>query len=140
MGQWGTPFPIHAESADKARLTDVDGHTYVDFNLGDSAAFFGHANPVIAQTVAREVTGRGTSFMLPTEDAIAMSENLGARFGLPLWQVERDLAEGRLLRLPTDSLGRGSQVAAETYLAHRIDQPLGPAARVLAAALRDAAR
>ncbi|SSW67403.1 LysR family transcriptional regulator [Achromobacter agilis] len=59
---------------------------------------------------------------------------------LPLWQVERDLAEGRLLRLPTDSLGRGSQVATETYLAHRIDQPLGPAARVLAAALRAAAR
>jgi DNA-binding transcriptional LysR family regulator len=55
---------------------------------------------------------------------------------LPLWQVERDLAEGRLLRLPTDTLGRGSQVATETYLAHRIDQPLGPAARVLAAALR----
>ncbi len=93
MGQWGTPFPIHAESADKARLTDVDGHTYVDFNLGDSAAFFGHANPVIAQTVAREVTGRGTSFMLPTEDAIAMSENLGARFGLPLWQVATSATE-----------------------------------------------
>ncbi len=57
---------------------------------------------------------------------------------LPLWQVERDLAEGRLLRLPTGSLGRGSQVATETYLAHRIDQPLGPAARVLAAALQAA--
>ncbi|MGS1108041.1 LysR family transcriptional regulator [Achromobacter anxifer] len=58
---------------------------------------------------------------------------------LPYWQVQRDLAEGRLLRLPTDSLGRGSQVASETYLAHRIDQPLGPAARVLAGALRAAA-
>lgn len=57
---------------------------------------------------------------------------------LPLWQVERDLAEGRLLRLPTGSLGRDSQVATETYLAHRIDQPLGPAARALAAALRHA--
>jgi DNA-binding transcriptional LysR family regulator len=57
---------------------------------------------------------------------------------LPLWLVERDLAEGRLLRLPTDSLGRASQVATETYLAHRIDLPLGPAARALAAALRDA--
>ncbi|WP_338878952.1 LysR family transcriptional regulator [Achromobacter veterisilvae] len=57
---------------------------------------------------------------------------------LPLWQVEHDLAEGRLLRLPTGSLGRGSQVATETYLAHRIDQPLGPAARVLAAALQAA--
>lgn len=57
---------------------------------------------------------------------------------LPLWLVERDLAEGRLLRLPTGSLGRGSQVATEIYLAHRIDQPLGPAARTLAAALAGA--
>lgn len=55
---------------------------------------------------------------------------------LPLWQVERDLAEGRLRRLPTGSLGRDSQVATETYLAHRIDRPLGPAARAFAAALR----
>lgn len=56
---------------------------------------------------------------------------------LPLWQVEHDLAEGRLLRVPVASLGRDSQIATETYLAHRIDQPLGPAARALAAALRD---
>jgi len=76
-----------------------------------------------------------------TQDAKHALIVAGAGWGrLPLWQVERDLAEGRLLRLPTDSLGRGSQVAAETYLAHRIDQPLGPAARVLAAALRDATR
>ena len=54
---------------------------------------------------------------------------------LPLWQVERDLAEGRLVRLPTHSLGRGSQVETETYLAHRIDMPLGPAARAFADAL-----
>ncbi|AUA58177.1 HTH-type transcriptional activator AllS [Achromobacter spanius] len=58
---------------------------------------------------------------------------------LPLWQVERDLAEGRLVRLPTQSLGRGSQVATETYLAHRIDMPLGPAARAFAEALRASA-
>lgn len=54
---------------------------------------------------------------------------------LPLWQVERDLAEGRLVRLPTASLGRNSQVTAEAYLAHRIDEPLGPAARVFGEAL-----
>ncbi|WP_332607850.1 LysR family transcriptional regulator [Achromobacter sp. ESBL13] len=54
---------------------------------------------------------------------------------LPLWQVARDLAEGRLVRLPTHSLGRGSQVETETYLAHRIDMPLGPAARAFADAL-----
>lgn len=54
---------------------------------------------------------------------------------LPFWQVERDLAERRLVRLATTSLGRQSQVASETYLAHRIDEPLGPAARTLSEAL-----
>lgn len=54
---------------------------------------------------------------------------------LPFWQVERDLAERRLVRLATRSLGRQSQVESETYLAHRIDEPLGPAARALSEAL-----
>ncbi|WP_334150723.1 LysR family transcriptional regulator [Hyphomicrobium sp.] len=54
---------------------------------------------------------------------------------LPEWQVERDLAEGRLVRLPTASLGRDSQLPMEVYLVHRIDEPLGPAARVFGDAL-----
>ncbi|HEV7319540.1 MAG TPA: LysR family transcriptional regulator [Ensifer sp.] len=54
---------------------------------------------------------------------------------LPLWQVERDLGEGRLVRVPTAALGRNSQVSAEAYLVHRIDEPLGPAARVFGEAL-----
>ncbi|MGE6782269.1 LysR family transcriptional regulator [Ensifer adhaerens] len=54
---------------------------------------------------------------------------------LPSWQVERDLAEGRLVRMPTAALGRNSQVSAEAYLIHRIDEPLGPAARVFGEAL-----
>ncbi|EJN03062.1 LysR family transcriptional regulator [Phyllobacterium sp. YR531] len=54
---------------------------------------------------------------------------------LPLWQVDRDLQEKRLVRLATRSLGRDSQVISEAYLAHRSDEPLGPAARALAQAL-----
>ena len=54
---------------------------------------------------------------------------------LPQWQVERDLAEGRLVRLSTASLGRDSQLPMEVYLVHRIDEPLGPAARVFGESL-----
>ncbi|MEY9127848.1 LysR family transcriptional regulator [Bradyrhizobium yuanmingense] len=54
---------------------------------------------------------------------------------LPFWQVERDLRERRLVRLATTALGRRSQVAAEAYLAHRLDQPLGPAALAFREAL-----
>jgi len=54
---------------------------------------------------------------------------------LPFWQVERDLREGRLVRLATTALGRHSQVPAEAYLAHRLDAPFGPAARAFRQAL-----
>ncbi|WP_372022353.1 LysR family transcriptional regulator (plasmid) [Tistrella mobilis] len=55
---------------------------------------------------------------------------------LPHWQVARDLAEGRLVRLATGALGRDSQLAAEAYLAHRIDEPFGPAAAAFSQALK----
>lgn len=54
---------------------------------------------------------------------------------LPLWQVERDLREGHLVRVATTALGRNSQVSSEAFIAHRLDQPLGPAARVFRTAL-----
>lgn len=59
---------------------------------------------------------------------------------LPSWQVERDISEGNLVRLATGSLGRESQVTAETYLARRLDEPLGPAARAFSDALTKLAR
>lgn len=54
---------------------------------------------------------------------------------LPFWQVEHDLRERRLVRLATTALGRRSQVAAEAYLAHRVDEPFGPAALAFRQAL-----
>ena len=55
---------------------------------------------------------------------------------LPHWQVARDLVEGRRVRLATGALGRDSQLAAEAYLAHRIDEPFGPAAAAFSQALK----
>lgn len=60
---------------------------------------------------------------------------------LPLWQVARDLAQERLVRLDTMTLGRNAQLVSEAYLARRLDEPLGPAARAFGHALsRIAAR
>nr|WP_315860952.1 LysR substrate-binding domain-containing protein [Rhizobium leguminosarum] len=55
---------------------------------------------------------------------------------LPSWQVERDLREGRLVRLLTKALGRNSQVTAEAYLAHRVNGPFGPVALAFRQALK----
>jgi DNA-binding transcriptional LysR family regulator len=54
---------------------------------------------------------------------------------LPLWVVERDLAAGRLVRLPATGLGEAGERAPQAYLSHRTDEPLGPAAQVLRGAL-----
>jgi DNA-binding transcriptional LysR family regulator len=54
---------------------------------------------------------------------------------LPLWQVERDLAEKRLVRVDAAALGRGGRSVAMAYLAHRLDEPLGPAGRAFRSAV-----
>ena len=54
---------------------------------------------------------------------------------LPHWLIERDLTEGKLVRVATRALGRNAQLPAEAYLAHRLDEAMGPAARAFAEAL-----
>jgi glutamate-1-semialdehyde 2,1-aminomutase len=74
------------ESAQGATLRDVDGNEYADFCLGDTGSMFGHSPPAVAEAVARQA-GRGLTYMLPTEDSIAVGRLLAERFGLPHWQV-----------------------------------------------------
>jgi DNA-binding transcriptional LysR family regulator len=54
---------------------------------------------------------------------------------LPLWLVEHDLAEGRLIRIAAAEFGQQGETFVRAYLAHRTDQPLGPAARTFRQAL-----
>lgn len=85
MLDWGTPFPLFVRQASGARFTDVDGHDYVDFCLGDTGSMFGHSPAPIAEVLARQ-GARGLTYMLPSEDAAAVGSELARRFGLPFWQ------------------------------------------------------
>lgn len=85
MNDWGTPFALHVDHASGAQVTDVDGHTLVDFCLGDTGAMFGHSPAPVAAAIARQAT-RGFTTMLATEDAAVVGEQLAQRFGLPVWQ------------------------------------------------------
>ncbi len=85
MTEWASPFPVFAESAEGARLTDVDGNDYVDLCLGDTGAMTGHSPPATVAAVAQRAS-RGITLMLPTEDASRVGEELTRRFGLPRWQ------------------------------------------------------
>jgi len=85
MVRWAGAFPLYVASAAGAHVTDVDGHDYIDFCLGDTGAMAGHGPAPTIAAVERQLR-RGITTMLPTEDAIWAGEELGRRFGLPLWQ------------------------------------------------------
>ena len=85
MIRWPGGFPVFAAEAHGARFTDVDGHEYVDFCLGDTAAMTGHSPEPTVRAVA-EQAARGITLMLPSEDAIWVGRELTRRFGLARWQ------------------------------------------------------
>jgi glutamate-1-semialdehyde 2,1-aminomutase len=86
MLDWPTPFPILVDSARGAAITDVDGNRLDDFCLGDTGSMFGHSPPAVARAIRRQA-GRGLTYMLPDEDALAVGLLLEKTFGLPFWQV-----------------------------------------------------
>ena len=107
MSEWAAPLPIFVREAAGAYVTDVDGHHYLDLCLGDMGAAFGHASPAVATAVADQAR-RGTAYMLPTEDAIWVAEELARRFGLPYWQIAMSATEANRfsLRLAREITGR----------------------------------
>ena len=86
MSDWPTPFPIMVESARGASITDIDGNRLDDFCLGDTGSMLGHSPPAVARAIRRQ-SGRGLTYMLPSEDALAIGPLLQQRFGLPFWQI-----------------------------------------------------
>jgi len=84
MMAWAGGFLVIAERAEGARIVDVDGNEYVDLCLGDTGAMTGHA-PEPVWRAGGEQLQRGTTMMLPTEDAAAVGEQLRSRFGLDRW-------------------------------------------------------
>src|ERR1700742_420872 len=85
MTRWPGAWPVVFDTAEGARLTDVDGNAYVDFCLGDTGAMAGHSPaPTVAATAAR--MERGITTMLPSEDAGPVGEEMTRRFGLRHWQ------------------------------------------------------
>lgn len=85
MLAWPGPCPIYVASASGATVVDVDGNSYVDFCLGDTGAMTGHSPPAAVSRI-QERLADGLTFMLPSEDAIAVSSELERRFGLTRWQ------------------------------------------------------
>ncbi|MHB8189495.1 MAG: aspartate aminotransferase family protein [Ferrimicrobium sp.] len=89
------PQPIFIERGLGSKIIDVDGKEYVDLHGGYGAGVAGHAHPAVVEAVQRQVR-RGTHFAQPSEDAIVVAENLGKRFGLPLWRFTNSGTEATM--------------------------------------------
>src|SRR6266516_1763348 len=65
--------PIFVHEGSDARFRDVDGNTYLDMNQSDMSMNCGYGSPSIA-AAGSERLRKGSQFLLPTEDAIVLSE------------------------------------------------------------------
>jgi glutamate-1-semialdehyde 2,1-aminomutase len=107
MIRWAGGFPVFAADAQGARFRDVDGHEYVDFCLGDTAAMTGHSPEPTVRAIAEQAS-RGITLMLPSEDAIWVGRELARRFGLPRWQFALTATDANrfAIRLVRELTGR----------------------------------
>jgi glutamate-1-semialdehyde 2,1-aminomutase len=100
-------LPLWVASGQGARFTDVDGFTYSDFNIADMSMFCGYAPEPIVRAVSERMAA-GNQFLLPTEDAIVVSEELARRYGLPKWQytLSASQANTEVIRVARVMTGR----------------------------------
>ncbi len=107
MANWAGGFPLALDRARGAQVIDVDGHSYVDFALGDTGAMAGHSPRPVTEAVQRRIeTLGGITAMLPDEDAEWVAAELSRRFGMAKWSFALSATDAnrwalRLARLAT---------------------------------------
>ena len=107
MNKWAGGFPIYLDYAKGNTIVSVDGHSYIDFALGDTAAMAGHSPEAVSEAINNRYTKKGgATTMLPTEDAQWVAEELKNRFKVPLWSFSLSATDAnrwalRLARMVT---------------------------------------
>ena len=123
MAKWPGKYPIFVASANGARFTDVDGHEYIDFCLGDTGSMTGHS-PAATVAAINEQLKIGITAMLPTADAVTVSNELARRFGLPYWQytVSATDANRHVIRYSRLITGRSKIVVIDKCYHGSVDE------------------
>jgi glutamate-1-semialdehyde 2,1-aminomutase len=118
MTRWASPSPVVVTAASGAEITDLDGHTYIDFCLGDTGAMAGHGPKPVVDAVSAQLS-QGVTFMLPTENAMWVAEEMTRRFGMARWQFCLTATDANrfVLRLAREVTGR-SKVVVHNWCYH----------------------
>jgi glutamate-1-semialdehyde 2,1-aminomutase len=106
-----TPWPIYLSHGHGSHVWDVDGTEMVDFHNGFGSMVQGHAHPAIVEAV-RERVELGTHFAAPTEDGVAVAEELKRRWDLPRWRFVNSGSEATMdaIRIARAATGRDTIV------------------------------
>jgi glutamate-1-semialdehyde 2,1-aminomutase len=125
MTRWAGPFPLTVAAAQGASLTCVDGHTYVDFCLGDTGAMAGHSPEPTVRAVKQQIE-QGMTTMLPSTNAVWVAEELARRFGLPYWQVAMTATDANrfALRIARHITGRPKVLVFDWCYHGSVDEAL----------------
>jgi glutamate-1-semialdehyde 2,1-aminomutase len=125
MTRWASPSPIVVAAAKGADITDIDGNSYVDLCLGDTGAMAGHGPQPVVDAIAAQMS-QGATFMLPTENAIWVAEEMSRRFGMARWQFCLTASDANrfVLRLARQITGR-SKIVVHNWCYHgSVDETL----------------
>ena len=118
-------LPLWAAEGRGARFTDADGFEYSDFNIADMSMFCGYAPEPLVRAVSERMA-RGHQFLLPTEDAILVSEELERRYGMPKWQytLSASQANTEVMRVARVATGRDKILLFDGKYHGHFDQTL----------------
>jgi glutamate-1-semialdehyde 2,1-aminomutase len=99
--------PLYMQRGEGAYLYDVDGHRLLDVNIADTSMFCGYGPEPVVRAVSERIR-TGSQFLMPTEDAIAVADELARRWGMPKWQftLSATVANTEAIRLSRYATGR----------------------------------
>jgi glutamate-1-semialdehyde 2,1-aminomutase len=123
MAKWPGAHPVFVKEAKGAHFTDLDGHDYIDFCLGDTGSMTGHSPAATVAAVKAQID-KGITAMLPSENAAIVSDLLRQRFGLPLWQftVSATDANRHVIRYSRMITGRSKIVVIDRCYHGSVDE------------------
>jgi glutamate-1-semialdehyde 2,1-aminomutase len=116
---------VFVESGAGSTFRDVDGNSYIDFNVVDLAMTMGFSNPHINAAVSRAMNV-GAHFLLPVAEAIQVTEELARRTGVPYWQftLSASGANTEVVRIARAMTGRNKVLIFDGHYHGHLDDTL----------------
>src|SRR2546425_2160311 len=111
----GTPFFVARAAG--ARLTDVDGRTYLDYVCSWGPLILGHAHPAVLDAI-RAAAAAGWSYGAPCEAEVDLAEQVRRR--MPAVEMVRFVNSGTEATMAARSEEHTSELQSLAYLVCRL--------------------